>query len=232
MSETSTHFAIRDWSQDDQPREKLLNLGRKALSNAELIAILLGSGTRSKSAVELAREILAGADDNLNELGRKSIKDLMTYKGIGEAKAITLAAATELGRRRKAEIPEHKPVINSSQKAYRVLAPIIEDLDYEEFWVIYVNNSSRLLATYQVSKGGITSTVVDVRNVLKKALELNATHMILGHNHPSGTLKPSREDLLLTERLAAAGELMSIKLNDHLIITDGSYYSFRDEGDL
>jgi DNA repair protein RadC len=232
MSEKEKHFAIKDWSQDDQPREKLLHRGRKALTNAELIAILLGSGTRSKSAVELAREILDGADGNLNTLGKQSIAKLMEHKGVGEAKAITLAAATELGRRRKAEMPIKKPVINSSQRAYAVLAPLIADLDHEEFWVLFTNNSLELLFSFHASKGGLTSTVVDVRPIMKKGLELNATHMILAHNHPSGKLKPSNEDLKLTELMRKAGDIMSIKLTDHIIVTENGYYSFKDEGDL
>ncbi len=230
--EENTYFPITSWAEGDRPREKLIEKGKTALSDAELIAILIGSGSRSKSAVELAREILAGSENKLKELGRLSINRLMEYKGIGQAKAVTIIAALELGRRRRGEEALIRKKITSSKTAFEVMQPIIGDLNHEEFWVIYMNNSNKILYKEQSSKGGITGTLVDPRNVFRKALELAATCIILAHNHPSGTLKPSRADQNLTRKLKTAGESLDIKVLDHLIITQNAYFSFADEGIL
>ncbi len=229
MSEKPSSFSIKNWSQDDQPREKLLYKGKSALSDAELVAILIGSGNREESAVALCKRILASVDNNLSELGKLSIKQLMEFKGIGEAKAITIASAMELGRRRRGEEALEKKKISSSESVFELMQPIIGELQHEEFWIIYLNNSNKVLQKNQLSKGGITGTLVDVRLVLKNALELGATGIILVHNHPSGTLKPSSADKQLTQKLKSASESLDIKVLDHLIITEKAYFSFADE---
>ncbi|RMB62817.1 JAB domain-containing protein [Dokdonia sinensis] len=225
-------FSIKNWSEDDRPREKLLNKGRTALSDAELIAILIGSGSRNESAVSLSKRILASVENNLMELGKLTIKDLMKFKGIGEAKAVSIAAALELGRRRSGGDTLSRKRISSSETAYSILQPIIGDLAHEEFWVIYLNNSNKVLDKKQLSKGGITGTLVDVRLALKTALELGAVAIVLGHNHPSGTLKPSQADRQITQKLKTAGESLDIKVLDHIIVTEKTYFSFADEGIL
>ncbi|MBN4057808.1 DNA repair protein RadC [Olleya sp. AH-315-K02] len=229
MSNKPTSFSIKHWSQDDQPREKLRDKGKAALSDAELVAILIGSGNRQESAVALCKRILASVDNNLSELGKLSIKQLMEFKGIGEAKAISIAAALELGRRRRGEEALEKKKISSSVSVFELMQPLIGELPHEEFWIIYVNNSNKVIQKNQLSKGGITGTLVDVRLVLKNALEVGATGIILAHNHPSGTLKPSTADKQLTQKLKAAGESLDIKVLDHLIITEKAYFSFADE---
>jgi DNA repair protein RadC len=229
MSEKPSSFSIKNWSQDDQPREKLLYKGKSALSDAELVAILISSGNREESAVALCKRILASVDNNLSELGKLSIKQLMEFKGIGEAKAITIAAAMELGRRRRGEEALEKKKITSSASVFELMQPIIGELQHEEFWIIYLNNSNKVLQKNQLSKGGITGTLVDVRLVLKNALELGATGIILAHNHPSGTLKPSSADKQLTQKLKSASGSLDIKVLDHLIITEKAYFSFADE---
>jgi DNA repair protein RadC len=228
MQEKPTSFSIKHWSDDDKPREKLLTKGRSALSDAELIAILIGSGSRSESAVELSKRILASADNNLNELGRLSIKQLTAFKGIGEAKAVTIAAALEIGRRRRGEEALQLTMIGSSKDAFEVLQPIIGELEHEEFWVLYLNNSNKILHKTQLSKGGITGTLVDVRILMKQSLELGAVGLILAHNHPSGTLKPSAADKQITQKIKKASESLDIKVLDHLIITQKDYFSFAD----
>lgn len=229
MSEKLQSFSIKNWSQDDRPREKLLNKGKSALSDAELVAILIGSGNREESAVSLCKRILASVDNNLSELGKLSIKQLMGFKGIGEAKAISIAAALELGRRRRGEEALKKKKISSSASVFELMQPIIGELQHEEFWIIYLNNSNKVLQKNQLSKGGITGTLVDVRLVLKNALEIGATGIILVHNHPSGTLKPSMADKQLTQKLKTASESLDIKVLDHLIVTEKAYFSFADE---
>lgn len=229
MSEKPSSFSIKNWSQDDQPREKLLHKGKSALSDAELVAILIGSGNRDESAVALCKRILASVDNNLSELGKLSIKQLMEFKGIGEAKAITIAAALELGRRRRGEEALEKKKITSSQSVFELMQPLIGELHHEEFWIIYLNNSNKVIQKNQLSKGGITGTLVDVRLVLKNALEVGATGLILAHNHPSGTLKPSTADKQITQKLKIASESLDIKVLDHLIITEKAYFSFADE---
>ncbi|MGK0253976.1 MAG: DNA repair protein RadC [Mariniflexile sp.] len=232
MQEKPTSFSIKKWSQDDQPREKLLYKGKAALSDAELVAILIGSGNRNENAVDLCKRILASVDNNLSALGKLSIKQLMEFKGIGEAKAISIAAALELGRRRRGEEALEKKKITSSKSVFELMQPLIGELQHEEFWIIYVNNSNKVIQKNQLSKGGITGTLVDVRLVLKNALEVGATGLILAHNHPSGTLKPSDADKQITNKLKVAAESLDIKVLDHLIITEKAYYSFADEGIL
>ncbi len=232
MQEKPQSFSIKNWNQDDQPREKLLYKGRAALSDAELVAILIGSGNREESAVALCKRILASVNNNLSELGKLSIKQLMEFKGIGEAKAITIAAALELGRRRRGEEALQRQKITSSTSVFELMQPIIGELLHEEFWIIYLNNSNKVIQKSQLSKGGITGTLVDVRLVLKTALEVGATGLILAHNHPSGTLKASQADKQITQKLKQASQSLDIKVLDHLIITEKAYYSFADDGIL
>ena len=232
MSDKTASFSIKNWSRDDQPREKLRDKGRTSLSDAELVAILIGSGNRDESAVGLSQRILASVDNSLNALGKCSLKQLMTFKGIGEAKAISIAAALELGRRRRAEEATEQTAITSSVAVFEVMQPIIGELAHEEFWILYLNNSNKIILKSQLSKGGITGTLVDVRLVLKTALEVGATGLILVHNHPSGTLKPSVADKQLTQKLKLASESLDIKILDHLIVTESAYLSFADENIL
>jgi len=232
MHEKPTSFSIKNWSQDDQPREKLLHKGKEALSDAELVAILIGSGNKQESAVDLSKRILSSADNNLSALGKLSLKQLMEFKGIGEAKAITIMAALELGRRRRGEDALEKEKITSSRSVFELMQPVIGELEHEEFWIIYLNNSNKVIKKSQLSKGGITGTLVDVRLVLKSALEVGATGLILAHNHPSGTLKPSNADKNLTDKLKIASESLDIKVLDHIIVTEKAYFSFADENML
>ncbi|GAA3565173.1 RadC family protein [Snuella lapsa] len=229
MYEKSSSFSIKNWSLDDRPREKLLNKGRGTLSDAELVAILIGSGNKEESAVALAKRILANASNNLSELGKLSVEQLMAFKGIGEAKAIAIAAALELGRRRRGEEALKKKKISSSLSVFELMQPLVGELQHEEFWIIYLNNSNRVIQKYQLSKGGITGTLVDVRLVLKNALMLGATSLILVHNHPSGALNPSVADKQLTTKLKTAAQSLDIKVLDHLIVTEKAYFSFADE---
>jgi DNA repair protein RadC len=232
MQEKQPSFSIKNWSQDDQPREKLRDKGKSTLSDAELVAILIGSGNRDESAVALCKRILASVDNNLSDLGKLSIKQLMAFKGIGEAKAISIAAALELGRRRRGEEALEKKKITSSASVFELMQPVIGELEHEEFWIIYLNNSNKVIQKMQLSKGGITGTLVDVRLVLKNALELGATGLILAHNHPSGTLKPSEADKQITDKLKLAAQSLDIKVLDHLIVTEKAYFSFADESML
>lgn len=229
MSESSNSFSIKQWSQDDQPREKLRDKGKSSLSDAELVAILIGSGSRDESAVDLSKRILASAGNNLNALGKLSLKQLQEFKGIGEAKAITIAAALELGRRRKLEEGLKQEKITSSRDVFDIMQPILGELAHEEFWILYLNNSNKVLYRQQLSKGGITGTLVDVRLVLKQALEVGAIAIILCHNHPSGTLQPSSADKNITNKLSNAASSLDIKILDHLIVTEKAYFSFADE---
>lgn len=231
MAENSS-FPITNWSEDDKPREKLMLKGKSILSDAELIAILIGSGSRNESAVELSKRILASVDNNLNALGKLSISQLMTFKGIGEAKAISIIASMELGRRRRGEEAIELLKITSSKIIFEIMQPILGELPHEEFWIIYLNNSNKVLTKLQLSKGGITGTLVDVRLVFKTALEQGATGLILCHNHPSGALTASDADKQITKKLKLAGESLDIKIIDHLIVTEHQYYSFADEGIL
>jgi len=223
-------FTIKNWALNDRPREKLLQKGKLALSDAELIAILIGSGNTEESAVDLSKRILFETKNNLNLLGKLSAQQLMSYKGIGEAKAISIIAAMELGRRRRTEDAVEQLKITSSSTVFELLQPIIGELPHEEFWILYLNNSNKIIEKLPISKGGITGTLVDVRITLKKALELGATSLILAHNHPSGNLNPSEADKQITNKLKIAAESIDIKVLDHLIVTEKSYFSFADEG--
>lgn len=223
---------INQWAEDDRPREKFLLKGKAALSDSELLAILIGSGTRNESAVQLCQRILAAANYNLNQLGKLSIKQLMEFKGIGEAKAIAIAAALELGRRRRSEEALEWDKITSSKAVFNIMQPIIGELLHEEFWVLFLNNSNKVIHKAQLSKGGITGTIVDTRIIFKTALEYNAISLILTHNHPSGKLLASDSDKDITRKLQLAGKQMEIMILDHVIITESSYYSFADEGIL
>ncbi|MCP4976679.1 MAG: JAB domain-containing protein [Maribacter sp.] len=232
MQEKLPSFSIKHWSDDDRPREKMVRKGKSILSDAELIAILIGSGSKDESAVELSKRILAAGNNNLNELGKLSIRQLMQFKGIGEAKAVTIAAALEIGRRRRGEEAQKITKISSSKDAFELLQPGLGELPHEEFWIVYLNNSNKVMHSAQLSKGGITGTLVDVRLVMKHALELGAVGLILAHNHPSGGLKPSKADKQITQKLKKAAVALDIKVLDHLIITQKDYYSFADESIL
>jgi DNA repair protein RadC len=221
---------IKDWSLEDRPREKLLSKGITSLSNAELLAILIRSGGPEASAVELARQILKEAGNNLQELGRRSVNDLVKHNGMGPVKAITIIAALELGRRRKKSELSDKVRISGSQDVYALFQPMIADLTHEEFWVLLLNRSNRVIDNIRISQGGISGTVIDVRLILKNALERLASSLILCHNHPSGNLKPSEADIKITSKITDASKTMDIQLLDHIIIADNSYFSFSDEG--
>lgn len=221
---------INMWAEDDRPREKLLLKGKSALSDSELIAILIGSGSKNESAVQLCQRILKSVDNNLNQLGKLSVAQLMQFKGIGEAKAISIVSALELGRRRRAEESLQLKQITSSKAVFEIMQPIIGELPHEEFWVLYLNNSNKVIYKSQVSKGGLTGTVVDTRMVFKTAFEHHAVAAILCHNHPSGKLIASDSDKSITKKLKMAGETVDVKILDHVIITEKAYFSFQDEG--
>lgn len=223
---------ISQWAEDDRPREKFLLKGKSALSDSELLAILIGSGSRNESAVQLCQRILFSTNNNLNALGKLSAQQLMQFKGIGEAKAITIVAALELGRRRREEAIQELSIISSSKAVFEIMQPIIGELPHEEFWVLYLNNSNKVIYKSQISKGGITGTVVDTRLVFKMALEHHATSVVLTHNHPSGKLQASDADKQITKKLQEAGKHLDILVLDHLIVTEINYFSFADEGIL
>lgn len=225
-------MTIKSWAFDDRPREKLLSKGKSVLSNAELIAILIGSGNKEESAVGLSKRILRSVDGNINELARMSVEKLMTFHGIGEAKAVSILTALELGLRRQNEPRVEIVKINSSKDVFQLMKPLLSDKTYEEFWVIYLNNSNKILSKQLCSRGGITSTIVDVRLLYKRALELSAVGIIVCHNHPSGSLHPSVADRELTEKIKQAGDSLDIQLLDHLIIGEKSYFSFADHGEI
>lgn len=223
-------LSITDWALEDRPREKLMANGRQALSDAELIAILIGSGNREETAVELAKRILKNAENNLNTLGKLSLNDLQKFKGIGEAKAITIVAAMELGRRRKLSEILEKKVINTSKDIFELFHPILADLPHEEFWIVFLSRSNKIIDKLKISQGGVSGTIIDVRLIMKPAIEKLASSIILCHNHPSGTLNPSKEDIEITKKIREAGKIMDIEVLDHIIVTDKAYYSFGDEG--
>ncbi len=229
-SYNSGKVSIKQWAEEDRPREKLLLKGRSVLTEAELIGILLGSGNSSQSAVDLAKDILRSVDNNLNALAKLTVKDLMKFKGIGEAKAITIVSALELGRRRKLEGALIRPKIKSSQDAYDLVNGDFQDLDHEEFWVILLKRNNEVIRKVRISSGGIAGTVADSRLIFKQALDELASSIILVHNHPSGNLKPSQADIQLTKRMKEAGQLLEMGVLDHLIVTDAGYFSFADEG--
>jgi DNA repair protein RadC len=224
------YLSIKQWSLDDRPREKLLQQGPRALSDAELIAILIGSGTRELSAVELSRQILAQYSNSLIELGKLNAADLMQNKGIGEAKAISIIAALELGRRRKESEPKSKPKVTSSSEAANLFFPLLSDIPHEEFWVAFLNRANLLIERYLVSRGGITGTVTDVRMIMKRALETMSVSLILCHNHPSNNIEPSEQDREITTKIAQAAKFFDIRVLDHIIIGGSNYFSFADEG--
>lgn len=221
---------INQWAKEDRPREKMAYFGTEALSNAELLAILIGSGSTDESAVTLMKRVLADCNNNLNSLGKKTLHELMVYKGIGEAKAITILAACELGKRRQAETPEERPDLSSATKIYRHMHQLMQDLDVEEFWVLLLNQHYRLIKKVRISHGGITETAVDIRIIIREAVLANATILAVCHNHPSGSLSPSRADDELTKTIQKACELMRIYFMDHVIVTDGQYYSYHELG--
>ena len=232
MSELSNGLNILSWAEEDRPREKLLLKGKSVLSDAELIAILIGSGTRSISAVDVAKMILSNANYNLNELAKFSIKDLKKVKGIGEAKAITIVSALELGRRRKESEFAEKVKITGSNDIYQFMKPELLDLPKEEFWVLLLNRANRLIKKEQISSGGVSGTVADPKIIFKAALDQYASSIILVHNHPSGNLKPSQADIKLTNKMKEAGNLLEIPVLDHIIFSNEGYLSFADEGML
>lgn len=232
MTTSSAYFSIKNWSESDRPREKLLLKGKESLSDAELLAIIIGSGSKNESAVALCKRILNENDNKINQLAKLDIKQLMKYKGIGEAKAISIVASLELGRRRRSEAALEQPKITSSASVFELMQPLLGDLSHEEFWIILLNNSNTIIHKFSLSKGGMTGTVVDVRLLFKNVLSFSAVGVILVHNHPSGTLKPSESDLKLTRKIKEGAELLDLNLLDHIIITQKNYYSFADDGVL
>lgn len=221
--------SIKTWAEDDRPREKLVLKGRNALSDAELVAILIGSGSREESAVSLSKRILASVENNLDKLARLSLADLMKFKGIGEAKAISIIAALEVGRRKKDLAAEINPSISSSKDAYLLFLPVLEDLPHEESWVLLMNRANKVIYRQMLSVGGIHGTVIDSKILFKMAIDKLASGIILAHNHPSGNVKPSEDDIRLTSRLSKAGKILEIPILDHIIIAGKNYFSFADE---
>lgn len=224
-------FTIKDWAADDQPRQKLLVKGHRSLSDAELIAVIIGSGSRRKSAVELAKDILRFADNDLEKLGRIPVERIMTsFEGVGEAKAVAIVAAMEIGRRRQLDGRKQNIIIQSSLTAYSVIGPLLKDLNHEEFWIICLSQANEVIAKDCISQGGQAGTLVDAKKVFRRALLQQAASIILVHNHPSGNLQPSQADKQLTEKLKAAGKSIDVRVLDHLIIAGDEYFSFADEG--
>ena len=230
MNYAQKPFGIKAWSDDEKPREKFIQKGRQNLSNVELLAILIGSGTRKKSAVALSRDLMEGVGNSLASLSRMSISELMKVSGIGKAKAISILSSMELGRRRQLEVGPSKLKIISSEDAYKLARPLLQDLAIEEFWIFLLNRSNKLISKIRISSGGVAGTVVDAKLIFKPALEVLASSIILIHNHPSGNLKPSQSDIDLTRKIREAGMYLDIAVLDHLIITDSGYFSLADEG--
>lgn len=230
MESYDRKITIKSWAEEDRPREKLLSQGRRSLSDAELIAILIGSGSRSETAVELSRRILASLDNDLEKLGKLSVSELSKFKGIGEAKAISIISALELGRRRRESTTVRTDQISSSRDVYELLRRQFSDLNHEEFWIVLLNRSNKVLSRHLISKGGQAGTIADPKIIFQTALENHSASIILSHNHPSGNLKPSQADLQLTRKLKDSGDLLDISVLDHLIFTDSGYLSFADEG--
>ena len=230
ITKSENSLNIKSWAPEDRPREKLTMKGKSALSEAELLAILLGSGTRKMSAVDIGKRLLQHANNNLNQLATLSVKQLMNVKGIGEAKAMIIVAALELGRRRKETDSEERPKIGGSIDAFQLLRSDFQDIPYEAFWIVMLNRANRVIRKYQVSQGGVTGTVADPKIIFKVALEEFASGIILAHNHPSGNLTASQADIDLTKKLAAGGRLLEIQVLDHLIFAGQKYFSFADEG--
>ena len=232
MAYKTENLPIKNWAEDDQPREKLIKKGAHVLSDAELIAILIRVGTKGESAVDLSKRILASVDNNLDELAKRGAKELMKFDGVKMAKAVTIVAALELGRRRQLTDIKKRPQIQSSSDAFDLIAPILMDLPHEEFWILLLNRANQVIGREQLSLGGIDGTVVDARMIFRKAIEGQATSIILIHNHPSGSIRPSQADIDVTKKLKAAGEILNIRVLDHLIIGGKSYYSFADENQM
>lgn len=232
LEDHQNNISIKSWAEEDRPREKLSGQGRRALTDAELIAILIGSGSRNESAVELSKRILIHYQNDLNLLGKASIAELCKFRGIGEAKAISIIAALEIGRRRGDTESKAPETLTCSRDIYNVMRRHLMDLNHEEFWIVLVSRASKVIGKELISKGGLNGTVADPRVIYYTAIQHQASSIVLIHNHPSGNLKPSREDIYLTKKMADAGKLLDINVMDHLIITDGGYYSFRDEGTL
>tara|TARA_R110002049_G_scaffold202300_7_gene372828 strand:- start:4389 stop:5087 length:699 start_codon:yes stop_codon:yes gene_type:complete len=230
MEDIEKHLGIKAWAEEDRPREKLLLKGKTTLSDAELIAILIGSGSRDESAVDLSKRILSSASNNLNQLGKVSIVELQKFKGIGEAKAISIAAALELGRRRKESDPIKRVKVTQSSVVFDYMREVMDDLPHEEFWVLLLNRGNQILEKVNISKGGVSQTVVDAKIVFKMAIDKLASSIILCHNHPSGNLKPSEADKQLTKKIKEAGIILDLPILDHLIFADNKYLSFADEG--
>ncbi|WP_276390617.1 RadC family protein [Eudoraea chungangensis] len=228
MQAETDSISIKHWSDEDKPREKFLYKGPFSVSNAELLAILIGTGVKQETAVDLAKRILKASNNKLEQLGNASVNHLMNFKGIGRAKAVTIAAALEIGRRRGYEKKASVTRIAKSEDVFDLLRPLLSDLLHEEFWILYLNNSNQVLKKARLSMGGITGTLVDTRLVMKQALQANAVAIVLSHNHPSGTLKPSRSDKNVTKKLCVAGKALDIKVLDHVIIANDKYFSFAD----
>ena len=227
---TYTSFPLKTWAVEERPREKVMANGIQYISDSELLAILLGSGTKNTTAVELARQILRSVGNSLHELGKQNLGDLIKVKGIGPAKAISILAALELGRRRAGLHHIEKVPIKSSETVFNLFHPLLGDLEHEEFWLLMLNRSNRILGRFKVSQGGLSGTVIDTRIILKKALDNLSSSIIICHNHPSGNNQPSDADVKITEKLKRAAEMLEIKLLDHVIIAEKSYFSFADEG--
>ena len=227
-----TNLSIKLWAEEDRPREKLIRLGSHNLSDAELIAIILKTGTVKFSALDIARNIMDKLNHDLNSLAKCKLEDLTSFSGVGPSKAVTLMATMELGKRRQMATIKSKPKIQSSREAYDIIGPTLQDLAVEEFWIILLNSAGRLVSRECISRGGINSTVVDSRIIFKRAIAQGATSIILIHNHPSGKTTPSSQDISLTKNLVASGKILGIPISDHLIIGDRDYYSFCDEGKL
>lgn len=232
VNKMEASLTIKQWNEDDRPREKMLLKGRSSLSDAELLTILIGSGTKNESALALSKRILLRYENNLNHLAKLSPQDLMKFKGIGKAKSVNIITALELGRRRRVKAASEKQKVNSSKNVYDLMQPLIGELSHEEFWIIYLNNANKIQDKTQLSIGGITATLVDVRLIFKKGISLGATSIILCHNHPSGNLTPSIADIQLTEKIIKGGKILDIKVLDHIIVSDEGYYSFADENRL
>ncbi|MCD4683387.1 MAG: DNA repair protein RadC [Bacteroidales bacterium] len=232
MESTKEYFPIREWAEGDRPREKLLLKGKQSLSDAELIAILMGSGSRNESAVDLAKRILKDSNDNLIEISKLGVKDLMKFKGVGEAKAISIIAALELGKRRRGAEALEKKKITSSQDLFEYFSGILGDSNYEVFYILLLNRANKVIREIMISEGGLSGTVADPKKIFKIALEYNASGIILCHNHPSGNIQPSDADIKLTKKLRHAGEMLDLPVIDHIIIGEENYYSFADENTL
>ncbi|MFH1160661.1 MAG: DNA repair protein RadC [bacterium] len=232
MKKYLRQFPIRQWAEEDRPREKLLLKGRHALSDAELLGILIGSGTAEDSAVGIAQKILADMQENLSELGRLGISELQKYKGVGPARAVTITAALELGKRRNESVSIEKAMVKKSEDAYQIFKTLMGDKAYEEFWILLLNRGNRLLRRCCISEGGISGTVVDPKKIFKIALDHHASSIILGHNHPSGNPKPSESDIRITTKIMDAGKLLEVAVLDHIVVADDSFFSFADNGML